>query len=104
MTIRIGRSLLLGAAAMGCLAATPGQAQQVAQAQIAQSSGLEEIVVTARRREERIQSVPVAITALSNDEIREKHIAIMDDLGKAVPAFNVREVTRGPSAGPGSQQ
>ncbi|MBK8993947.1 MAG: hypothetical protein IPM40_20955 [Gammaproteobacteria bacterium] len=32
---------------------------------------LEEVIVTAQRREERIQSVPIAITAFDNNSLRQ---------------------------------
>jgi iron complex outermembrane recepter protein len=53
----------------------------------ASSSGLEEVVVTARRREEKIQSVPVAITALSAKDIEERHIEQVHDLIYNVPGL-----------------
>jgi iron complex outermembrane receptor protein len=56
---------------------------------------LEEIVVTARRREENINSVPVAITALSGDELRRKNIQTAADLQNYVPSLSVSSsVTR----------
>lgn len=70
----------------------------------AASSGLEEIVVTARRREEAIQSVPIAITAFNAEQIRDRRIESNSDLGRMVPSYEVREVTRGGSIGGGSQQ
>ena len=95
--------ILLGSVGIAALTATPEAfAQQVSQATA--GSGLEEIVVTARRREELIQSVPVAITAFSAEDIREKRIESTLDLGKLVPSFQIKEVTRGFSNGPGSQQ
>src|SRR3569623_1667246 len=51
-------------------------------------SGLEEIIVTARRREERMQSVPVAITAFSQTDIEQKHIVQLSDLMKNVPSLS----------------
>ena len=36
---------------------------------LAQSIALEEIVVTARKREENLQDIPIAITAFSADDI-----------------------------------
>lgn len=103
MTVRMARSLLIGAAALGSIGTIDAQqaaAQQVAQA----AAGLEEIVVTARRREENIQSVPVAITAFSSEELRDKGIVSIEQLGRNTPAYQVRQVTRSASVGPGTQQ
>ena len=52
-------------------------------------SALEEVVVTARRREESMQTVPVAITALSSESLREQHIEKAQDLQGRVPSLIV---------------
>ena len=41
---------------------------------------IEEIVVTARKREESLQSVPVSITAFTADEMQQQSIQSMYDL------------------------
>jgi iron complex outermembrane receptor protein len=50
---------------------------------------LEEIVVTARRREENINSVPVAITALTAADLRSKNVETAADLQNYVPSLSV---------------
>jgi iron complex outermembrane receptor protein len=56
---------------------------------------LEEIVITARRREENINSVPVAVTALTSLDLRAKNIQTAEDLQNYVPSLNVSSsVTR----------
>jgi iron complex outermembrane receptor protein len=56
---------------------------------------LEEITVTARRREESLISVPVAVTALTADDLRSKSIQTAEDLQNYVPSLNVSSsVTR----------
>jgi iron complex outermembrane receptor protein len=55
--------------------------------QVAQATGLEEIVVTARRREEAIQSVPVAITAITGDMIKDQQVFDFYDLQHYVPGL-----------------
>ena len=52
-------------------------------------SGLEEIVVTARRREERVQSVPIAITAFSQADIEKKNIREIRGLAQSVPSLSM---------------
>lgn len=44
-----------------------------------------DIVVTARRREESIQKVPVSVTAFSGDLLREKQIKLISDLTAISP-------------------
>lgn len=46
---------------------------------------LEEIVVTARRKEETIDSVPITITAFDQNSLKEKSINTTQDLQAAVP-------------------
>src|SRR5690606_26424567 len=48
---------------------------------------LEEIVVTARRTEESLQSVPVTITAFDQNALNEKSINTTQDLQFAVPGI-----------------
>jgi iron complex outermembrane recepter protein len=50
-------------------------------------SGLEEIVVTARRKEERLQTVPVAVTVFTPAAIQEKSIESASDLAHYVPSL-----------------
>jgi iron complex outermembrane receptor protein len=49
------------------------------------AQGIEEIVVTARRREETAQSVPIPITALSGDELERRAALDMIDLARITP-------------------
>ncbi len=46
---------------------------------------IEEIIVTARRREENPQLVPVAVTALSAEDLQERMIFDIEDLGEFAP-------------------
>ena len=50
---------------------------------------LEEVMVTARRREERQQDVPIAITTLSADFLERNAITNLTDLNGKVPALNI---------------
>src|ERR1700687_1228796 len=47
--------------------------------------GLEEIVVTAQRRSERIQDVPIAITAMSAQELSDRGVRQAGDIAANVP-------------------
>ena len=49
------------------------------------AEGLESIIVTARRREERLQDTPIAITALSAEELKLRQITSTTDLDKVAP-------------------
>ena len=49
---------------------------------------VETIVVTAQKKEENIQQVPIAVTALSQEQLTERQIAGGPDLVKEVPNLN----------------
>ncbi|WP_260583060.1 TonB-dependent receptor [Sphingopyxis sp. PET50] len=63
-------------------------AQESAQADAA-GGGIEEIIVTARRVDERAQQVPIAITAFSQDNLREKGVNNGTDLQNYTPSLSV---------------
>lgn len=55
---------------------------------VAQESGasaIEEIVVTARRREEGAQSVPIPVTAMSGEEMRDRASNDLTDISRITP-------------------
>jgi iron complex outermembrane receptor protein len=54
-------------------------------AQQQQGGGLEEIVVTARYREENIQTTPISISALSGEELELRSIENVEDIGLVIP-------------------
>lgn len=77
-------SILVGTVGTLAMVATdPALAQQVSQA----GSALEEIVVTARRREEAIQTVPIAISAFSQDQLTSARVMQFNDLQHYVPSL-----------------
>jgi iron complex outermembrane receptor protein len=51
----------------------------------ASNSLLQEVVVTARRREENMQKVPVAVSAVSGDLIEQVHLPSTNQLAQFVP-------------------
>ena len=53
----------------------------------AQEQGLEEIVVTARKREERLQDVPIAVSAISNDVIEREQINVVREIAAFSPGL-----------------
>jgi len=72
---------------------------------------LEEIVVTARRREENLQDLPLSVAAISADTMRVQGIYNMEDIGEFVPnlvmetsnrANNTRIYIRGIGGGSGN--
>ena len=53
--------------------------------------GLEEIVVTAERREENLQDVPIAATALTGDQLQDKGVQRIADLQYAAPSLSITD-------------
>ena len=55
----------------------------------AQATGIERVVVTARRREESLQDVPVAITALTADQLQQQNVRTLEDMTAFSPNIKV---------------
>ena len=55
----------------------------------AQAGTIEQITVTARRREESLQDVPVAITALTADQLLEQNVRTLEDITAYAPNIKV---------------
>ena len=58
-----------------------------AQVQESNTLELEEVVVTARKREENLQEIPIAITAVSAKDILEGDITGLEDISALAPGF-----------------
>ncbi|HET6630030.1 MAG TPA: TonB-dependent receptor [Woeseiaceae bacterium] len=67
----------------------PGSAALAQEQDEAAQRGLEEIVVTATRRETSLQDVPQSITALSTADIQRQAFQNMEDYMKALPSMNL---------------
>jgi len=67
------------------IAGVLGVLAAAAQAAAAPSVGLEEVVVTAQRREEQIQQVPIAVTAVTEAQLERLNLTQTLDLMKLIP-------------------
>lgn len=80
--------------AAGCVlliagaAASPSWAQEGA-SRTDGASGLNDIVVVARKRSENIQSVPISITAISGDTLRAQGARNVEDIALTVPNLSI---------------
>ena len=72
-------------AVMVLQAAVAGPAAAAADEGPAVASQLEEIVVTARRTEETLQRVPISMFAISGEDIAERSLESLSDVGQFVP-------------------
>ena len=84
MTITALHRLLLTTSVLcGAGLSTSALAQQAAASPV--SGGLDEIVVTAQRRAESAQSVPIAISAFSPEQLQTRGVTNTLDVGQFVP-------------------
>ncbi|HKR87431.1 MAG TPA: TonB-dependent receptor plug domain-containing protein, partial [Phenylobacterium sp.] len=65
-------------------AAPPGATDGAGAAQVT-----DEIVVTAQFRTQRLQDVPIAVSAVSGEALQQAHVRSLEDLSAAVPSFSV---------------
>src|SRR5437868_14406026 len=72
-----------GATAAACVCLT--SVASVALAQERGASALEEIIVTAQRREENLQKVPIAVSALGSEMLEEFDVRTIRDVSSIVP-------------------
>jgi iron complex outermembrane recepter protein len=94
---RVG--LLLGASAVpfAASAQTASDAQPLVSApadtaeQHNTAPGLDEVVVTAERRESKLQETPLAVTAISGTDLQKRGIANVQDLTLSVPGLSFGE-------------
>ncbi len=75
---------LLGATALAFFASTPAMAQQAPQA-AADDEGVGEIIVTAQRQSESLQSVPIAVSAFTAESLEKQQIENASDLQLTLP-------------------
>jgi iron complex outermembrane receptor protein len=83
------QALLTTAAAIGFLSAAPEAFAQEA----AGSAHIEEVVVTARRRDESAQTTPVAVSALSGDQLVKRNALTIQSLTQSIPSTRVTVAT-----------
>src|SRR5260221_3507084 len=81
------RTLIVGAGA--CLATPASANEATTAAEPAAAGGLEEIVVTATRREESISKVPISVSAFSQEMIDQRGIKDFNDVVRFTPGVSI---------------
>lgn len=81
------RALLAGSSAVAAVAAFAPLAEAQTQTNTQQATSEDTVIVTARRREEEIQDVPLSITALGAEALRDRNVAQPTDLQQALPGL-----------------
>ncbi len=88
----------LSAVSRGVLAACgAGTMAVAAPAAVAQEGALEEIVVTATKREEGVQDIPISVMVLGEQQLEDLNITDLEDYVQMLP--NVSYVSLGPGSG-----
>jgi iron complex outermembrane recepter protein len=95
---RLGRTLLASCALATSLGAFGVPALAQAESQATTATGVEDIIVSARRRNESIQDVPVAVTAISPAQLANMAAPDIRDLVGRTPNLVIDPVNAGPSA------
>ena len=103
-TARVAMLAVLAPGAL--LAASPALAadeaaappQSGASAETPAASGVEDIIVTARRRSESVQSIPVAVQAISAATVQTRDLTSLEKIAAATPQFTVARASNGAGA------
>ncbi len=84
---------LTAALVLGALAVAPGRlpADAAPAPDANDASTLKEVIVYARRRPEKLEDTPVAVTALSGSELQQESAVLLEDIARDVP--NTRMVS-----------
>lgn len=90
MKYRVPKQFLIGVSAtlLSSMPAVPA---------LAQNAVIEEIVVTARKRSESLQEVPVAVSALTNEDLERQSATEFTDIALHIPNLFISEVQADPT-------
>ena len=83
-TVGLRRAILASVSVLTLMTGV-AQAQQVA---TSTEGGVPEIIVTAQKREENVNTVPMSITAATGDQLRRAGVTEVRDLVKIAPGFS----------------
>jgi iron complex outermembrane receptor protein len=91
-------SKLFAVMVCGASLASPGFAATAVGPTADTGGGLEEIVVTAEKRNSTVQETAISMTAISGDQLRNEGITSVEDIAAKVPGISIR------TAGPGQTE
>ena len=87
MKLFCGIAMLAATTALTSLGAPPF-AQSAPMDDTAETVGADDIIVTANKREERLQDVPISVTVIGGAQIEKQNINEVTDLTRSAPALN----------------
>jgi outer membrane receptor protein involved in Fe transport len=88
-------SLSLVVVASGFAAVPFARAADVSSGDQTSAGVLQEVVVTAQKREEKLHDVPMGITAITPDELQKEQLTSLEDLVAKVPGLSLTDVRPG---------
>ena len=83
--------LSVAAAVLSSALATPAA---FAQSAPGVGNAIEEVVVTARKREGSLQSVPVAVSAFSGEQLARQGVRSADDIARQTPSVQIVQASK----------
>jgi outer membrane receptor protein involved in Fe transport len=86
---RFLRNFVVGGLALAMLSVSHGASAQTAPGST-QAGAIPEIIVTAQKRQESVNTVPITITAATGDTLRDRNIESVSDLPRLVPGFTIQ--------------
>lgn len=89
-----GRSICAAVSALLAGVALPALAQEAPSEEPVPTGGLQEIVVTAERRTQSLQDVPISATVLSGDTILQRGVTGVNDLQQVAPSVAINTFNR----------
>ena len=58
-------------------------------------AGIDEIIVTAQKREQNLQDVPISVAVIGQQELTASRITSLQDVGAVAPGVSVRKTPGG---------
>ncbi len=92
--MRRSTALMMAASALATLSWS-GAALAQDTGPAAQEDQVDEIVVTARKREERLFDVPVAVTAVTSETLEERQFQTVREIAQVTPGLNINSDSAG---------
>src|SRR5258707_13936811 len=83
------RSALAGSYALGAISMFAGAAVQAQQPSASTADSLAEVIVTAERRSENVQNVPIAISAFTSETLQSRNLFDVTQIGNLSPGVNL---------------
>ncbi|MBO9723787.1 MAG: TonB-dependent receptor [Novosphingobium sp.] len=94
MRVFTGRSTSAAISALLAGVALPASAQEAPSTEPVPTGGLQEIVVTAERRTQSLQDVPISATVLTGDTILQRGVTGVNDLQQVAPSVAINTFNR----------